>query len=97
MSTQHTPGPWEWTNKYQASEGRETWSLIGQDGYGILSCDGDENSPQNRGQKGKVDARLIAAAPDLLNALTVLADACERMGVPAQAARAAIAKARGQA
>jgi hypothetical protein len=46
--------------------------------------------------EGSSNARLIAAAPDLLNALTVLADACERMAIPVDAARAAIAKARGE-
>jgi hypothetical protein len=37
--------------------------------------------------------RLIAAAPDLLNALQTLADAAESRGIPAEAARDAIAKA----
>jgi hypothetical protein len=41
----------------------------------------------------KADATLIAAAPDLLNALKVLADVAERKGIPCDAARAAIAKA----
>lgn len=42
------------------------------------------------------DARLIAAAPDLLNALAVLADVAEARGIPCDAARAAIAKATGE-
>ena len=42
------------------------------------------------------DAHLIAAAPDLYNALSVLADAWERKGLPCDAARAALAKARGK-
>lgn len=41
------------------------------------------------------DARLMHAAPDLLNALSVLADAAESRGIPADAARVAIAKAVG--
>ncbi len=41
------------------------------------------------------DMRLMAAAPDLLNALTVLADAAEAKGLTCDAARAAIAKALG--
>lgn len=40
-------------------------------------------------------ARLFEAAPDLLNALTVLADAAEARGIPCDAARAAISKALG--
>ncbi len=39
------------------------------------------------------NARLIAAAPDLLNALSVLADHCDKVGIPVHAARVAIAKA----
>jgi hypothetical protein len=43
------------------------------------------------------NARLIAAAPDLLNALTVLADAAEAFGIPVEAARASITRATGAA
>lgn len=43
----------------------------------------------------EANARLIASAPDLLNALSVLADAAESRGIPVDAARAAIAKATG--
>lgn len=39
-----------------------------------------------------VNAKL-SAAPDLYNALSVLADACESMGIPVDAARATLAKA----
>jgi hypothetical protein len=42
---------------------------------------------------GEEAARLIAAAPDLLNALRVLAFVAETRGIPVEAARAAIAKA----
>ena len=46
--------------------------------------------------QSKADAQLIAAAPDLLNALKVLADVAERKGIPCDAAHAAIAKATGE-
>jgi hypothetical protein len=36
------------------------------------------------------NAKLIAAAPTLLNALKVLTDVAERQGIPCDAARAAI-------
>lgn len=66
----HTPGPWEWSDKYRTADSeRNTWSLLGDGGYGILSCDGDENSPQSLGKSGEANARLIAAAPELLDAL----------------------------
>ena len=42
------------------------------------------------------NANLIAAAPDLYNALSTLADAWERKSLPCDAARAALAKARGE-
>lgn len=42
-------------------------------------------------------ARFVAAAPDLLNALSALADVAEQRGIPVDAARAAIAKAKGAA
>lgn len=64
---EYTAGPWIWSNLYQASDGRETWSLVNKGGYGILSCDGTGNAPQGLGDEG--NARLIAAAPDLLEAL----------------------------
>ncbi len=62
----HTPGPWRWSKDYNTGDGRETWSLIGSYGYGILSCDGVANSPQGLGHTS--NANLIAAAPDLLAA-----------------------------
>jgi hypothetical protein len=48
-------------------------------------------------EQSAANARLIAAAPELLNALKVLADVAERKGIPCDAAHAAIAKATGAA
>lgn len=89
----YTPGPWSWSDEYQTVAGESTWSLIGQGGYGILSCDGLANSPSEFHES---NARLIAAAPELLEALEEIAeypenDAQELMRI----ARAAIAKATG--
>ena len=107
----HTPGPWEWSDKYRTADSeRNTWSLLGDGGYGILSCDGDENSPQSLGKSGEANARLIAAAPDLLEAAKLViawyeaeddhskADFYQRMDMcrtSEAALRAAIAKATG--
>lgn len=44
----------------------------------------------------KSNQNLIAAAPDLYNALEVLAAYCEFRGIPTDAAYAALAKARGE-
>ncbi|PJO71243.1 hypothetical protein CWD92_16290 [Burkholderia thailandensis] len=68
----HTPGPWYWDDRYPTSStGEKTWSLIGADGYGILSCDGIENSPQGLNDFG--NAMQIAAAPDMALVLEMLA------------------------
>jgi hypothetical protein len=106
MSAQHTPGPWT-VRSYPAY------------GYGITA----EDSPQARHsfavvhfadtqrgrttERAKADARLIAAAPELLEALAALMKGSEYSGdgrwgrivMPSDAAmtaaRAAIAKATG--
>lgn len=65
--SKHTPGPWKWSDAHSATDERYTWSLLGASGYGILSCDGEGNSPQGLGDFA--NARLIAAAPELLEAL----------------------------
>jgi hypothetical protein len=102
----HTPGPWHWSDRYRDSHDGSTWSLCGDDGFGILSCDGDANSPQN---VNIADAHLIAAAPDMFAALydlIVLASAAmtfaNRDGaefnveLELQAAHAVLAKAEGK-
>lgn len=97
--SKHTPGPWHWTNEYQARDLSDTWSLIGGNGYGILSCDGLGNSPP---EFHKANARLIAAAPDLLAfAQEFIADYQSEDGMDsikhyAAKAQAAIAKATGE-
>lgn len=75
METKYTKGPWRWSDRFQTSDGRLTFSLLGADGFGILSCDGDANSPQN---VNVADAHLIAAAPELLEACVVLIEWDER-------------------
>jgi hypothetical protein len=97
MSTQHTPGPWFKNRGF----------LIGSDGSDVVAADlglglGADNGDGIR----KANARLIIAAPDLLEALQDLFDADMEhflMGdgkddqIEAIAkARAAIAKATGE-
>jgi hypothetical protein len=74
MST-FTPGPWRWSDAYPARDLSDTYSLIGADGFGILSCDGLCNSPQHL---NKADAALIADAPAMLDALEKAVDHIER-------------------
>lgn len=67
LSNGPTPGEWYWSDAYRTPDGRKTWSLIGDRGFGILSCDGEENSPQS---VNAAAAELIAACdPDTIRAL----------------------------
>ena len=68
-----TPGEWYWSDAYHTQDGRKTWSLIGDGGFGILSCDGEENSPQS---VNTAAAELIAACdPDTIRELLAERDA----------------------
>jgi hypothetical protein len=67
-----TPGPWQWSNAFQTLDGRENWSLIGADGYGILCCDGIENAPQGIGDQANADF-ISSRDPAAVLALIALA------------------------
>ena len=89
MENKHTPGPWHVINEWNVS-GPEYEVANGS----IMVRDDDESA---------ANARIIAAAPDLLEALEMalnfIANTESEMGETLQsgdAARAAIAKARGQ-
>ena len=103
----HTPGPWNVRIDLPDMDGDEISQIVkidpkvgGMD-YGIAQVHfhGGEFGPQER-----ADAALIAAAPDLLAALEMLilhADAKAHLpstlnfSAPIQAARVAVAKAKG--
>ncbi len=78
----HTPSTWYWSDAYKSTDtGGKTWSLIGADGYGILSCELD-NSPQGIGHDA--NALLIESTPELLEALEKIhTKLCEARGKPA--------------
>lgn len=61
----HTPGPWR---------------IIGADGYalGIWGSEAQDVVSEKRGPMRQEDARLIAAAPELLEALKELVERRER-------------------
>jgi hypothetical protein len=101
--SKHTPGPWAFStstngwsytiNIFQADNATPTdgWSDVG---YIIKTCEGEQQAIQH------ANARLIAAAPELLEALKDMLDghedACTGYGEgAADKARAAIAKATG--
>lgn len=62
MSTQPTPGPWRWS--YHPVN-NERIALVSADGAtDVLLCTGDDSNAW--GETSEADAKLIAAAPDLL-------------------------------
>lgn len=93
MNTKHTPGPWH-TGKPELSNGY-VW-INPPDG-----CCGEIATAWHIDQgSAEANARLIAAAPDLLETLIGLLDAvqssvCKNSGPAQDAARVAIAKATG--
>jgi hypothetical protein len=89
--TQHTPGPWR---EYNAKGSRilNNWSVCNRDGTRIANI---EQMPGQSSEEEHANARLIAAAPELLEALREMT---ERGGwMPSDErfirAKAAIAKA----
>lgn len=92
----HTPGPWKWhDNGYPQGIRSDT----GPGAVEICRIGGVADAPEDAWECD-ANARLIAAAPDLLEALEALADKAENVMGDHKAAiidaRAAIAKARGQ-
>jgi hypothetical protein len=65
MNAQHTPGPWQ---NYNSSNGRiyKSWSVCNRDGSRIAKI---EQMPGQSSEEEAANARLIASAPDLLEAL----------------------------
>jgi hypothetical protein len=88
MASRHTSGPWN------LFEGR-TWNHVEQDSTGVSIC----SLPKT--EAGLANARLIASAPELLEALQALIDMSDSEGLICgprliDNARAAVAKATGQ-
>jgi len=103
--SKHTPGPWI-SGEYDDSCGYDCMTggiSIGPRGNGPVHLDG-ANYGQERCkaikpealERMEADARLIAAAPDLLEALKGLVDLAHEAGFPCDKAEAAIAKATGE-
>ena len=85
--SKHTPGPWRWGASFD--DLRPVWYSEMSQGAGYISWDDEERKEAN--------ARLIAAAPDLLEALeSIIVD--DSWGLEHNVymkCRAAIKKARG--
>ena len=97
--SEHTPGPWEVCHTakgypYQIIAPNSDNDAKGRVGKNVTRW-GSISLPTS--DEGKANARLIAAAPDLLAALEAVVHAYENGGMidPIQQAIAAIAKARG--
>ena len=89
--TKHTPGPWRLGIRQPTSDK----FIYGQNGEEIADCDMINNFPENN----LANARLIAAAPDLLNAvehlLLIAMETASEDNIVIIAAEHAIAKAYG--
>jgi hypothetical protein len=94
MSTQHTKGPWKFGSSNDDSVYKR--NIGGSDGYHVAVASSREDDEVD------ANARLIAAAPDLLEALQSIVDmdvAYQRgpkVEDAVEVARAAIAKATGE-
>lgn len=84
--SKHTPGPWsrDKNDSLCSPDGRQVYVWNSGLGNSYRSDETDAN------------ARLIAAAPELLEALEAMLPGAEAMGWETSKARAAIAKARGE-
>ena len=106
MSTQHTPGPWYVGTEFN-DQGRHIYAAQkvrhedGDEWHPLIACTDDDERLVN----WQANARLIAAAPDLLEALklcesnisSLLASAHPKVyGEWLTVVRAAIAKAKGE-
>jgi len=89
MSTKHTPGPW--TAKHTPESSNQEYVVMAGPRWQIASVDFVGNSVTE-----KANARLIAAAPALLEALRALLDEAEQFAkaIPPYSSSEAIASAR---
>jgi hypothetical protein len=63
MSTQHTPGPWKFGSKAKSNFYKR--NIAGADGYHVAAVSSRDDHEVD------ANARLISAAPELLEALKV--------------------------
>jgi hypothetical protein len=96
-TTAHTPGPWHWNGL------ATIWYTPGEPGevdrdiiVAEVICDYLDSSCVEPIPVREANARLIAAAPDLLAALESVVRICDRKTDVFDAAKAAIKKARGE-
>jgi hypothetical protein len=99
MSTKHTQGPWALESETRGSYGSDLIVTAGDGGTTVAHCGGRFAFPKD-GDEAEANARLITAAPDLIDALEWIlpeqkvCNRCENAGQLC-VGHAAIAKARG--
>ena len=71
----HTPGPWKVSRRFDIYEDTQT---PGVGGTFVGSTRGNWPLPEHINKRCEADARLIAAAPDLLEACRLVLDAIEQ-------------------
>lgn len=91
--TNHTPGPWT-AKPWTYENGKRTVCTIQTDTDAIAQVL-DLWCPDDRTAEKEANARLIAAAPDLLAALRAVIRVADRATDEFDQARAALAKAEG--
>ncbi len=85
-TTQHTPGPWGFTPTATLNDAPCRWEILGAGG--VIAETNDHTTDAN--------ARLIASAPDMLDALQAVCDAYgDRDTLLMAQVKAALAKAKG--
>jgi hypothetical protein len=89
---EHTPGPWRIVKVFGKCKRR----VLSEQGSVLADIHNRREFQERGGDEMKANAALIAAAPDLLAALIKVVSVADRQTVEFDAARAAIAKARGQ-
>ena len=97
MSNQYTPGPWERVHAGQGSFGGKfliTEWFVRRPGDDVAIA-ADVIDPET-GTPSEANARLIAAAPDLLVALQAVVSVADRKTYEFDLAHAAIRKATGE-
>lgn len=106
--SKHTKGPWTWWSKNNGRPAKyDLCKLHGLNGHQIFSAyGGDGCRALGRDVEAMANARLIAAAPDLLEALKSMLEGAEEMGgttsraaahnAKVASARVAVAKAEGE-
>ena len=108
MKTQHTPGPWKLSNVPTIENGMTSYHVFAPVSSGYVIARTGQSSVEGTLAEAQENARLLAAAPDLLEALQNARNVLAGLATgdlkeitpdsPAlRAARAAIAKATGTA